>query len=57
MTPPDSRDASSPPARWSAAPLARIAREPCDQHYGCRDFDVLDSSGYRLCFGHDTGCD
>jgi uncharacterized glyoxalase superfamily protein PhnB len=31
-----------------------IAREICDQPYGCRDFDVEDCNGYRLCFGHDT---
>ena len=30
-----------------------IARAICDQPYGCRDFDVEDSNGYRLCFGHD----
>lgn len=30
---------------------ATIARLPCDQEYGCRDFDVLDGNGYRLCFG------
>lgn len=30
-----------------------IAREICDQPYGCRDFDVLDCNGYRLCFGQD----
>jgi predicted enzyme related to lactoylglutathione lyase len=30
-----------------------IAREICDQPYGCRDFDVEDCNGYRLCFGHD----
>jgi predicted enzyme related to lactoylglutathione lyase len=30
-----------------------IARPPCDQPYGCRDFDVVDLNGFRLCFGHD----
>ena len=30
-----------------------IARGLCDQPYGCRDFDVEDCNGYRLCFGHD----
>jgi catechol 2,3-dioxygenase-like lactoylglutathione lyase family enzyme len=30
-----------------------IARDICDQPYGCRDFDVEDVNGYRLCFGHD----
>jgi uncharacterized glyoxalase superfamily protein PhnB len=29
----------------------QIARDLCDQHYGCRDFDVEDCNGYRLCFG------
>ena len=32
-----------------------IARDICDQPYGCRDFDVEDCNGYRLCFGHDLG--
>jgi hypothetical protein len=31
-----------------------IARDICDQPYGCRDFDVLDCNGYRLCFGQDA---
>ena len=30
-----------------------IARDICDQPYGCRDFDIQDCNGYRLCFGHD----
>ncbi len=30
-----------------------IARGICDQPYGCRDFDIDDCNGYRLCFGHD----
>jgi predicted enzyme related to lactoylglutathione lyase len=29
----------------------RITRGVCDQPYGCRDFDVEDCNGYRLCFG------
>lgn len=29
-----------------------IARDPCDQEYGCRDFEIDDCNGYRLCFGH-----
>jgi predicted enzyme related to lactoylglutathione lyase len=33
----------------------RITRAICDQPYGCRDFDVEDCNGYRLCFGHNTG--
>ena len=32
-----------------------IARAICDQPYGCRDFDIEDCNGYRLCFGHDLG--
>jgi predicted enzyme related to lactoylglutathione lyase len=34
-----------------------IARDICDQPYRCRDFDVEDCNGFRLCFGHDTGTD
>lgn len=33
----------------------KVARDICDQPYGCRDFDIEDCNGYRLCFGHDTG--
>lgn len=29
----------------------KITRSICDQPYGCRDFDVEDCNGYRLCFG------
>jgi predicted enzyme related to lactoylglutathione lyase len=29
----------------------KIAREICDQEYHCRDFDIVDCNGYRLCFG------
>jgi predicted enzyme related to lactoylglutathione lyase len=32
----------------------KIAREICDQEYGCRDFDIQDCNGYTLCFGHTT---
>jgi predicted enzyme related to lactoylglutathione lyase len=28
-----------------------ITREICDQEYGCRDFEIEDCNGYRLCFG------
>ena len=28
-----------------------IVRPICDQEYGCRDFDIEDLNGYRLCFG------
>jgi uncharacterized glyoxalase superfamily protein PhnB len=31
----------------------RIQRDLCDQEYGCRDFEVEDCNGYRLCFGQD----
>jgi predicted enzyme related to lactoylglutathione lyase len=31
----------------------KIVRDVCDQPYGCRDFDVEDCNGYRLCFGQD----
>jgi hypothetical protein len=43
--------------RWSIAPYLIvddvITRSLCDQPYGCRDFDVEDRNGYRLCFGQD----
>jgi predicted enzyme related to lactoylglutathione lyase len=29
----------------------KIVRDLCDQAYGCRDFEVEDCNGYRLCFG------
>ena len=29
-----------------------IARAPCDTEYRCRDFEIDDLNGYRLCFGH-----
>jgi predicted enzyme related to lactoylglutathione lyase len=32
---------------------AKIVRDVCDQEYGCRDFEVEDCNGYRLCFGQD----
>ena len=35
-----------------AANGAKITRGLCTQEYGCRDFDVEDLNGYRLCFGH-----
>lgn len=31
----------------------KIVRGLCDQPYGCRDFEVEDVNGYRLCFGQD----
>jgi hypothetical protein len=32
-----------------------VARDICDQEYGCREFDILDPNGYRICFGEDLG--
>ncbi|HZE94318.1 MAG TPA: VOC family protein, partial [Gemmatimonadales bacterium] len=29
----------------------KIVRPPCNQRYGCRDFEIEDCTGYRLCFG------
>jgi predicted enzyme related to lactoylglutathione lyase len=29
----------------------KITRDICNQPYGCRDFDVEDGNGFRLCFG------
>jgi len=29
----------------------RIVRPPFDQPYHCRDFEIEDCNGYRLCFG------
>lgn len=31
----------------------KITRPICDQPYGCRDFDIEDCNGYRVCFGQD----
>ena len=31
----------------------KIVREIEDQDYGCRDFDIEDCNGYRLCFGEE----
>jgi predicted enzyme related to lactoylglutathione lyase len=30
----------------------KIGRPLCDQEYGCREFDIEDCNGFRLCFGH-----
>jgi predicted enzyme related to lactoylglutathione lyase len=38
-----------------AAKGVRITRRIGDQPYGCRDFDIEDCNGYRICFGHSTG--
>ncbi len=32
---------------------ATIVRGVRDQEYGCRDFEIDDCNGYRLCFGQD----
>lgn len=29
--------------------------EPCDEVYGCRDFDVVDPDDHRIAFGQDLG--
>ncbi len=29
-----------------------VARGLCDQIYDCRDFEIDDCNGYRLCFGY-----
>jgi predicted enzyme related to lactoylglutathione lyase len=44
-------DADSLHAEYQAKG-AKIVRQLCDQQYGCRDFEVEDLNGYRLCFGH-----
>ncbi len=31
----------------------KITSDVCDQVYDCRDFNVEDCNGYRLCFGQD----
>jgi predicted enzyme related to lactoylglutathione lyase len=31
----------------------KITRPICDQPYRCRDFDIEDCNGYRVCFGQD----
>lgn len=30
---------------------ARLLYEPCDQPHDCREFEVEDLNGYRICFG------
>lgn len=35
------------------AKSVKITRDIGDRPYGCRDFDVEDCNGYRLCFGQD----
>lgn len=45
-------EADSLHAEYKASGVT-IVREICDQPYGCRDFDVEDCNGYRLCFGQD----
>lgn len=43
-------DADLPNAEFKSRGV-KITRDVCDQPYGCRDFDVEDCNGYRLCFG------
>lgn len=32
---------------------AHVVSGLCDKEYGCRDFDIVDCNGYRVCFGQD----
>ncbi|MEO2169831.1 MAG: VOC family protein [bacterium] len=32
---------------------AKLLYEPCDRPHDCREFEVEDCNGYRLCFGQD----
>lgn len=32
---------------------AKLLYEPCDQPHDCREFEIEDLNGYRLCFGQD----
>ncbi len=36
---------------------AKVEGPPKDTFYGCRDFDVMDLDGHRLCFGQDMEVD
>ncbi len=45
-------DAHALHAELSELDLPEIT-EPCDQPYGCRDFDIVDSEGHRIAFGQD----
>ena len=38
-------------SRQFQAKGVKIVRDVSDRPYGCRDFDVEDCNGYRLCFG------
>jgi predicted enzyme related to lactoylglutathione lyase len=49
-------DADALHAEFSARGVT-IARGLCDQPYGCRDFEIEDCNGHRLCFGHDLRSD
>lgn len=40
----------------SALGLAHVT-EPCDEPYGCRDFEIADLDGYRIAFGQDMNPD
>jgi catechol 2,3-dioxygenase-like lactoylglutathione lyase family enzyme len=43
-------DADALHGEYAAAGVT-IVRPPCDQIYRCRDFEIDDLNGYRLCFG------
>lgn len=32
---------------------ARVLYPPCDQPHDCREFEIEDPNGYRICFGQD----
>lgn len=46
-------DADALVAEFAARGVMPV-RDLCDQPYECRDFDVIDCNGYRICFGQDT---
>ena len=46
----DDADALHGEFKSKGVPIVRGTR---DQPYGCRDFEIDDCNGYRLCFGQD----
>jgi predicted enzyme related to lactoylglutathione lyase len=48
----DNADALSAEFMTKGVNITRAVR---DQPYGCRDFEIDDCNGYRLCFGQDLG--
>ncbi len=45
-------DATAPRDEFASRGVT-VVRDLCDQVYGCRDFEIDDWNGYRLCFGQD----